>query len=124
MKHTLLLLLCAASLLSCSSNLKKENEALRSEIAERREALVQKQQDELQKARQAMAEADSLLAAATKEHDELHEWVMAHAQQLNDRSPEVQRLNRLRARVDSLHEAFETQAHKVKYILHKTQPQH
>ena len=121
MKRLWLFLLCGIALTACTSSLKKENEALREEIDERREALREKQQNELADAREQLALTDSLLTIAQREHDELHEWVMSHSTQLNDRSPEVLRLNDLRARRDSLQVAFETWAHKVKFFLRKTE---
>lgn len=121
MKRLLIFLLCGIALTACTSSLKKENEALREEIDERREALREKQQSELADAREQLALTDSLLTVAQREHDALHEWVMSHSTQLNDHSPEVQRLNELRARRDSLHVAFETWAHKVKFFLRQTE---
>ena len=121
MKRLLIILLCGTALTACTSSLKKENEALREEIDERREALREKQLSELADAREQLALTDSLLTEAQREHDALHEWVMSHSTQLNERSPEVQRLNELRARRDSLHVAFETLAHKVKFFLRQTE---
>ena len=121
MKRTTLLVLCVALMTACTSSLKRENEALRQEIGERREALKEKQQTELESARQELALTDSLLTIAQREHDELHAWVMSHSAQMDERSPEVQRLNVLRARRDSLHVQFESLAHKVKFFLRRTE---
>lgn len=119
MRKVVMLMLCVASVMACTSKLKKENEALREEIGERREALKEKQQRELADARLQLAITDSLLTIAQREHDELHDWVMAQATELNEQSPEAERLNQLRARQDSLKVEFEKQAHKVKFFLRK-----
>ena len=113
-------MLAIVALMGCSSKLKKENEALAEEIAERREALKQHQQQSLEDAQRDLAVTDSLLDVATRQHDEMHQWVMEHAAGLDDRSPEVERLNQLRARCDSLKERFEVLAETIKYI-HKKQ---
>ena len=119
MKSYFIALTCLACIVSgCTSSLKKENQALRAEIEQRREALEAKQNSELEAARQAMAETDSLLTAVSREHDELHEWVMAHSSQMNDHSPEVIRLNTLRARRDSLNVEYQVLAAKIKHILY------
>lgn len=115
------LILCLAPLLSgCESKLKKENEALASELAQRREALKAHQQQSLEAAQHELAITDSLLEATTRQHDDLHQWVMEHAAQLGEQSSEVKRLNLLRARRDSLKERFEVLAATIKYI-HKKQ---
>ena len=106
-------------LTACTSNLKKENEALRDEIEERRENLETSIQNNLEAARQELAVTDSLLNIAKREHDEQHEWVMSHATQLNEQSPEVLKLNQLRAQRDSLQVEFEKQAQKVKFYMNK-----
>ena len=62
---------------------------------------------------------DTLLEKAKREHDELHAWVMDHSSRMTDRSPEVQRLNRLRAQRDSLQERFNALCYKIKYIKKK-----
>ena len=116
-----MILLCTAALAACTSSLKKENEALREEIGERREALREKQQSELAGAREELARTDSLLTIVQREHDELHAWVMSHATELDEQSAEVQRLNALRERRDSLKVQFESLAHKVKFFLRKTE---
>ena len=107
------------ALVACTSNLKKENEALHDEIEERREQLDNSLKEKLEAAQAELEATDSLLEKARREHDEMHEWVMSHATQLNDQSPEVLRLNSLRARRDSLKVAFETQAQKVKFYMDK-----
>jgi hypothetical protein len=108
-------------LTACTSNLKKENEALRDEIDERREHLENSLKVNLEAARQELAVTDSLLGIAKREHDEQHEWVMSHATALGEQSPEVLRLNRLRAQRDSLQVEFERQAQKVKFYMKKTE---
>ena len=70
--------------------------------------------------RELQHEADSLLNVARQEHDAQHEWVMSHATELNDHSPEVLRLNSLRQRRDSLQVEFERQAQKVKFYMSKS----
>lgn len=115
-----MLVLCAAFLTCCTSKLKKENEELREEIAERREGLTVRLQAELESARQQLQVTDSLLNVARQEHDAQHEWVMSHATELNDHSPEVLRLNSLRQRRDSLQVEFERQAQKVKFYMSKS----
>ena len=120
MKKLLLCALCALALTACTSKLKKENEELRQEIAERRAGLSERLQTELDEARRQLQLTDSLLIAAQHEHDAQHEWVMSHATELNDQSPEVLRLNSLRQRRDSLKVEFERQAQKVKFYMSKT----
>ena len=116
MRRFLLFMLAAVALTGCSSKLKKENEALAEEIASRREALKQHQQQSLEEAQRDLALTDSLLDVTTRQHDEMHQWVMEHAAELDDRSPEVERLNQLHARCDSLKERFEVLAETIKYI--------
>ena len=119
MRHLLYIMLGVLVLTACTSNLKKENEALRDEIEERRENLETSIQNNLEAARQELAVTDSLLNIAKREHDEQHEWVMSHATQLNEQSPEVLNLNQLRAQRDSLQVEFEKQAQKVKFFMNK-----
>ncbi len=119
MRHLILIVLGLLSMAGCSSNLKKENEALQAEIAERREALQQHQQQSLEQAQRELATTDSLLEVVSRSHDDLHEWVMAHATELNDQSSEVVRLNLLRQQRDSLKERFEVLAETIKYIRKK-----
>lgn len=121
MRHLLYIMLGVLVMTACTSNLKKENEALRDEIEERRENLETSIQNNLEAARQELAVTDSLLNIARQEHDEQYEWVMENAMELNDRSPEVLQLNRLRARRDSLQVEFEKQAQKVKFYMNKTE---
>ena len=109
------------ALASCTSNLKKENEALHDEIDERREQLDNSLKEKLEAAQKELEATNSLLEKARREHDEQHEWVMSHATQLNDRSPEVLRLNSLRAQRDSLQVEFEKQAQKVKFYMKKVE---
>lgn len=115
----MLIMLCVASIMGCSSKLKRENKALAQEIAERREALKEHQRSAHEEAQRELAVTDSLLEVATREYDELHEWVMEHATQLSEQSPEVARLNRLHAYCDSLKERFEVLAETIKYIRKK-----
>ncbi len=120
MKKLLFCALCALVVTACTSKLKKENEELRQEIAERRAGLSERLQTELDEARRQLQLTDSLLIVAQHEHDAQHEWVMSHATELNDQSPEVLRLNSLRQRRDSLKVEFERQAQKVKFYMSKT----
>lgn len=110
MKKTVVIMLAAALLAACGGN------SRRAEIEARKAALKEKQTTELLRAQQDLARVDSLLVIAKAEHDELHSWVMDHATQLNDRSPEVQRLNRLRAHRDSLQVQWQTLGARIKYI--------
>lgn len=110
MKKTVVIMLAAALLAACGGN------SRRAEIEARKAALKEKQTTELLRAQQDLARVDSLLVIAKAEHDELHSWVMNHATQLNDRSPEVQRLNRLRAHRDSLQVQWQTLGARIKYI--------
>ena len=119
MRHLLYIMLGVLVMTACTSNLKKENEALRDEIEERRENVETSIQNNLEAARQELAVTDSLLNIAKREHDEQHEWVMSHATQLNEQSPEVLKLNQLRAQRDSLQVEFEKQAQKVKFFMNK-----
>ncbi len=109
-------MLALAAIVACTSKLKKENEALAEEIDERKEALAEHQQQSLEEAQRDLALTDSLLDVATRQHDELHQWVMANAATMGDQSPEVQQLNVLRARCDSLKVRFEVLAQTIKYI--------
>ena len=119
MRKIVMMMLCVAAMTACTSKLKKENEALAEEIEERREALKEHQQQSLEEAQRDLAVTDSLLEVATAEHAELHQWVMEHATELNDQSPEVLRVNVLHARCDSLKERFEVLAETIKYIRKK-----
>jgi len=119
MKQIFVFMLCVAPIVACTSKLKKENEALAEEIADRREALEEHQQRSLEEAQRDLAVTDSLLEAVTQEHDDLHQWVMEHATELNDQSPEVLRVNELHARRDSLKERFNVLAETIKYIRKK-----
>lgn len=121
MKHLLYIMSGLLALGSCTSNLKKENEALHDEIDERREQLDNSLKEKLEAAQKELEATNSLLEKARREHDEQHEWVMSHATQLNDRSPEVLRLNSLRAQRDSLQVEFEKQAQKVKFFMKKVE---
>ena len=122
MKPTILYIMCSLlAVTACTSNLKKENEALRDEIDERREQLDSNLEANLQAAQQELAATDSLLERAQREHDEQYEFVMNNAMQLTDHSPEVLKLNRLRALRDSLKVEFERQAQKVKFYMNHTQ---
>ena len=119
MKQIFVFMLCVTSIVACTSKLKRENEALAEEIADRREALEEHQQRSLEEAQRDLAVTDSLLEAVTQEHDDLHQWVMEHATELNDKSPEVLRVNELHARRDSLKERFNVLAETIKYIRKK-----
>ena len=115
----MIVMLCAAAMVGCTSKLKKENEARAEDMAQRWEALAEHQKESLEEAQRELAQTDSLLEAATRQHDELHRWVMDHARELNDQSPEVLRVNALRARCDSLKVRFEVLAETIKYIRKK-----
>ena len=119
MKQIFVFMLCVTSIVACTSKLKRENEALAEEIADRREALEEHQQRSLEEAQRDLAVTDSLLEAVTQEHDDLYQWVMEHATELNDKSPEVLRVNELHARRDSLKERFNVLAETIKYIRKK-----
>ena len=112
-------MLCALVLAGCGSRLKKENEALRQDIEQRREALKEHRQQSLAEAQQELAMTDSLLSATQREHDELHQWVMGHSGSLQEGDGEVERLNQLRARRDSLQVRFEVLCQTIKYIRQK-----
>ncbi len=88
----------------------------RAEIEQRKAALVQKQDSALAEAQQRLAWVDSALEATKAEHDRQHEWVMANSTKLKDNSPEVLKLNQLRAHRDSLQAEWETLGAKIKYI--------
>lgn len=88
----------------------------RAEIEQRKAALVQKQDSALAEAQQRLALVDSALEATKAEHDRQHEWVMANSTKLKDNSPEVLKLNQLRAHRDSLQAEWETLGAKIKYI--------
>lgn len=121
MRHILYIMCSALAFTACTSNLKKENEALRDEIDERREQLETNLQENLEIARKELAATDSLLSHSRSEYESQHEWVMSHAIKLSDDSPEVLRLNRLRAQCDSLQVEFEKQAQKVKFFISKVE---
>ena len=91
----------------------------RDEIEQRKAALKQKQDSTLQATQQQLAQVDSALEAAKIEHDQLHKWVMEHSTKLNNHSPEVEKLNQLRAHRDSLQVEWETLGAKIKYIRKK-----
>jgi len=111
MKSPLFYLLAAVTLTAaCTDN------SRRAEIEARRAALQHKQDSTLTATQQELAAVDSTLEVVKQEHDALHEWVMAHATKLNDQSPEVQQLNQLRARRDSLQAQWQTLGAKIKYI--------
>ena len=105
-----ILLVVAAMLAACTGG------SRRAEIEARKAALKHKQDSTLLATQQELALVDSLWQAAKAEHDALHQWVMDNASRLNDQSPEVLRLNRLRAHRDSLQVQWETLGAKIKYI--------
>ena len=113
MRHTHLfatLMLASALLSGCADNSRQK------EIEQRRQALKEKQETSLAQAQQDLARVDSMLEAAKMRHDAQHKFVMEHATQLKDDSPEVVELNRLRARRDSLEAEWKTLGAKIKYI--------
>lgn len=109
-KSTLLILVAAALLAACTSG------SRRAEIEARKAALKHKQDSTLLATQQELAVVDSMLEEAKAAHDRQHRWVMDHATKLNDHSPEVLELNRLRARRDSLQAQWETLGAKIRYI--------
>ena len=106
-------------MVGCTSKLKKENDALKKEIAERKQALKEHLRQGEKEAQEDLAVTDSLLEIVSSQYDEMHKWVMEHATELDEQSPEVVRLNQLRARRDSLKERFEVLAEAIKFIRHK-----
>ena len=111
MRHLIILLAVVAAVCAgCTDH------SRRSEIEARRTALHHKQDSALAEAQQRLAVVDSMLEAARRAHDAQHEWVMAHATELNEHSPEVLLLNQLRAHRDSLEAEWQTLGAKIKYI--------
>jgi peptidoglycan hydrolase CwlO-like protein len=109
-KTSLFIIATAALMLTACGN------SRRAEIEARKAALKQKQDSALTASQERLAQVDSLLEQVKAEHDRQHEWVMSHSSQLNDQSPEVLRLNQLRAHRDSLQAEWETLGAKIKYI--------
>jgi aminopeptidase N len=103
------ILITAGVCLSCSKS-------RRAEIEQRKAALVHKQDSALAEAQQRLAVVDSLLEVAKAEHDRQHDFVMSNSTKFNDQSPEVLRLNQLRAHRDSLQVEWQTLGAKIKYI--------
>lgn len=112
-------LIYATCLFAISVSMSCADKSRRAEIEQRKEALVHKQDSALAEAQQRLALVDSMLEATKVEHDQQHEWVMANSTKLKDNSPEVLRLNQLRARRDSLQVEWETLGAKIKYIRKK-----
>lgn len=111
MNKTIIVAIAALTLLTAC-----KNHSRRDEIEARRAALIHKQDSALAEAQQQLALVDSMLEAVKREHDAQHQWVMVHATELNDRSPEVLRLNALRAHRDSLQAQWQTLGTKIRYI--------
>ena len=109
-KTSLFIIATAALMLTACGN------SRRAEIEARKAALKQKQDSALTASQERLAQVDSLLEQVKAEHDRQHEWVMSHSTQINDQSPEVLRLNQLRAHRDSLQAEWETLGAKIKYI--------
>lgn len=109
-KTSLFIIATAALMLTACGN------SRRAEIEARKATLKQKQDSALTASQERLAQVDSLLEQVKAEHDRQHEWVMSHSTQLNDQSPEVLRLNQLRAHRDSLQAEWETLGAKIKYI--------
>ena len=105
-----------AALISIGVFVSCADRSRRSEIEQRKAALVHKQDSALADAQQRLGQVDSLLEIAKREHDQQHQWVMSHSTKLNDQSPEVIRLNELRAHRDSLQVEWETLGAKIRYI--------
>lgn len=112
-------LLYATCLFAISVTMSCADKSRRAEIEQRKEALVHKQDSALAEAQQRLALVDSMLEVAKAEHDKQHEWVMSNSTKLKDNSPEVLRLNQLRAHRDSLQAEWETLGAKIKYIRKK-----
>jgi len=91
----------------------------RAEIEQRKTALVQKQDSALADAQARLAVVDSLLEVTKAEHDRHHRFVMENSTKLNNHSPEVLELNRLRQHRDSLQVEWETLGAKIRYIRQK-----
>ena len=102
--------MAAALLAACTDG------SRRAEIEARKAALKNKQDSTLLATQQELAVVDSLLLLTKVIHDQQHQWVMDNATKLNEHSPEVIALNRLRARRDSLQAQWETLGAKIKYI--------
>lgn len=96
----------------------------RAEIEQRKAALVQKQDSALADAQARLAVVDSMLEATKVAHDRQSAFVMENSTKLNDHSPEVLELNRLRQHRDSLQVEWETLGAKIKYIRKKQQESH
>lgn len=112
-------LLYATCLFAISVTMSCADKSRRAEIEQRKEALVHKQDSALAEAQQRLALVDSMLEVAKAEHDKQHEWVMSNSTKLKENSPEVLRLNQLRAHRDSLQVEWETLGAKIKYIRKK-----
>jgi hypothetical protein len=112
-------LLYATCLFAISVTMSCADKSRRAEIEQRNEALVHKQDSALAEAQQRLTLVDSMLEVAKAEHDKQHEWVMSNSTKLKDNSPEVLRLNQLRAHRDSLQVEWETLGAKIKYIRKK-----
>jgi len=119
MKQTVTFIVLTALLAACDGGGSR-----RAEIEARRAALANKQDSTLLATQQQLAVVDSTLEAVKREHDRQHEWVMAHATELSDQSPEVTELNRLRARRDSLEAEWQTLGAKIRYIRRLQENQH
>ena len=107
------LLIAVSVLTSCADR------SRRSEIDARKAALEHKQDSTLAATQERLAVVDSLLEAVKKEHDLQHELVMANSTKLKDDSPEVIKLNRLRAHRDSLQAEWQTLGATIRYIKKK-----
>ncbi len=110
MRKIFVILTIATLLTGCTGH------SRRSEIEARRQAIAQRQDSALADAQARLALVDSMLEAVKAEHDREHAWVMSHATTLSEQSPEVLRLNRLRARRDSLEAEWQTLGAKIRYI--------
>ena len=88
----------------------------RTEIEQRKAALIHKQDSSLADAQARLAEVDSLLEIAKQQHDAQHKLVMDNSTKMNNNSPEVKKLNELRAHRDSLQAEWQTLGAKIRYI--------
>ena len=76
----------------------------------------QPQANALKSTEQELAQVDSTLEVVKREHDSLYQWVMNHATELTEQSPEVIRLTQLRITLDSLKVRFDVLCHRIKTI--------
>lgn len=110
-------MLSAALAVSCGNN--RQSTGMQDEIDKRYEAIGERRQQALKAAEEELAVVSPMLDSVKAEHDRQYELVMERAAKLNDQSPEVMKLNRLRARRDSIQARFNVLCEKIKYIHRK-----